>query len=338
MPDKITIAGREVGTTGFGLMAFTGRPFIIPDAEIFASINTSLSHGANFFVSGEFYGLRDPEDNLHMLKRYFTTYPEAVDKVVLSVKAGMNWVTRTPDSSPAALRASIDNILEKTGRNRIDVFCIARVDKTIPLEESYKVVKEYIDTGKIGSFCPSECSAETIRKAVDILGKQNISCVELEVSLWAIEIFENGVAEVCEEFGIPIAAYSPLGRGFLTGRFKSADDLPEGDMRKHFDRFKPENFDKNLRLVEMVEGIAGRKGCTSSQLGLAWVRQVGGRWGRDGLKIIPIFGATKQAQVAENLQSVELTDSEMDEIDGILKSFKPTGGRYFGHLEGMLYQ
>ncbi|KAK6499328.1 Pyridoxine 4-dehydrogenase [Arthrobotrys conoides] len=336
MSDTITIAGREVGTTGFGLMAFTGRPSIIPDAEIFASINTSLSHGANLLVSGEFYGLRDPEDNLHMLKRYFTTHPSAAEKAVLSVKAGMNWKTRTPDSSPAALHASIKNILEKTGRDRIDVFCIARVDKNVPLEESYGVVREYIDTGKIGSFCLSECSAETIRKAVGILGRENISCVELEVSLWATEIFENGVAEVCIEFGIPIVAYSPLGRGFLTGRFKSADDLPDGDVRRHFDRFKPENFGKNLELVEMVEGIAGRKGCTVSQLGLAWVRQVGVRKG--GVRIIPIFGATKQEQVAENLQLVELTESEMDEIDGILKSFKPTGGRYFGHLEGMLYQ
>ncbi|KAK6351839.1 Pyridoxine 4-dehydrogenase [Orbilia javanica] len=227
-------------------MTFTGRPFVIPDAEIFASINTSLSHGANFFVSGEFYGIRDPEDNLHMLKRYFTAHPEASDKVVLSVKAGMNWAT------------------------------------------------------------------------LSIFGKENISCVELEVSLWATEIFENGVAEVCREFGIPIAAYSPLGRGFLTGQFKSADDLPEGDVRKHFDRFKLENFGKNLELVEMVKGIAERKGCTVSQLGLGWVRQVGGWWG--GLRVIPIFGATKQAQVAENLRSVELTDSEMAEIDEILKS------------------
>ncbi|KAK6517394.1 Pyridoxine 4-dehydrogenase [Arthrobotrys megalospora] len=334
MSEKTTIAGREVGPTGFGLMAFTGRPFIIPDSEIFAALNTALSHGANFFVSGEFYGLRDPQDNLHMIKRYFTAYPEAGDKVVLSVKAGMNWTTRTPDSSPAAIHSSINNILQKAGRDRIDVFCLARVDKNTPLEESYEVVKEYIEAGKIGSFCLSECSAETIRKAVGILGKENISCVELEVSLWSTEIFENGVAEVCSEFNIPIAAYSPLGRGFLTGQFKSADDLPEGDPRRYFDRFKPENFGKNLELVDMVKGIAEKKGCTPSQLGLAWVRQVGG----GGLRIVPIFGATKQAQVAENLQSVDLTDAEMAEINGILKSFKPTGGRYFGHLEGMLYQ
>ncbi|KAK6510107.1 Pyridoxine 4-dehydrogenase [Arthrobotrys musiformis] len=335
MSDKPTIAGREVGAKGFGLMSFTGRPHIISDPEIFSSLNTALSHGANFFVSGEFYGLRDPEDNLHMLNRYFTAFPSAADQVVLSVKAGMNWTTRTPDSSPSALRNSIENILKKTGRGRIDVFCIARVDKITPLEESYAVVKEYIESGKIGSFCPSECSADTIRKAVGILGKENISCVELEVSLWATEVFENGVVEVCKEFGIPIAAYSPLGRGFLTGQFKSVDDLPEGDYRRHFDRFKPENFGKNLELVELVEEIAGRKGCTVSQLGLAWVRQIGGV---KGVTIIPIFGASKQAQVAENLQSVELTDAEMAEIDGILKSFKPTGGRYFGHLEGMLYQ
>ncbi|EPS37943.1 hypothetical protein H072_8515 [Dactylellina haptotyla CBS 200.50] len=334
MSSPPTIAGRQVGETGFGLMNFTGRSYIIPDEEIFACLNTSLEKGANFFVSGEFYGIRDPEDNLHMLNRYFKAHPEALDKVVLSVKAGMDWKTRTPDSKPESLRRSIDNILAKTGRTYIDVFCIARVDPKVPLEESYAVVKEYIQAGKIGSFCLSECSADTIKKALMILPREYISCVELEVSLWSTEIFENGVAEVCRENGIPIAAYSPLGRGFLSGQFKSAADIPEGDLRRLFDRYQPENFGKNLELVEKVKVIAEKKGVTPSQLAVAWVRQCGG----EGLRLIPIFGATKKEQVAENLVPVSLSTAEMAEIDQILKSFKPTGGRYFGAMESMLYQ
>ncbi|KAF3903621.1 hypothetical protein AA313_de0204785 [Arthrobotrys entomopaga] len=334
MTSTPTIAGRQVGETGFGLMAFTTRPFIISDEDIFASLNAALDGGANFFVSSEFYGIRNPEDNLTMLGRYFKAHPSAADKIVLSVKAGMNWATRSPDSSPAALRKSIDNILEKTGKSKIDVFCIARVDDKTPLEESYAVIKEQMEAGKIGSFCPSECSADTLKKAISILPKGSISCVELEVSLWSTEIFENGVADVCREHGIPIAAYSPLGRGFLTGQYKSADDLPQGDTRRMFDRFKPENFEKNLELVRMVEGLAEKKGVTPSQLALAWVRQCGG----EGLTIIPIFGATKKVQVEENLKHVTLSDSEMGEIDTILKSFKVNGGRYFAQQEVHLYK
>ncbi|KAF3936001.1 hypothetical protein ABW20_dc0109547 [Dactylellina cionopaga] len=331
---KITVAGRPVGETGFGLMNFTARPYIIPDEEIFASINAAVERGANFLISGEFYGIRDPEDNLKMLNRYYKAHPDATDKIVLSIKGGMNWKTRTPDSRPESIKRSIDNILAKTGLPRIDIFCIARVDKTVPLEETYAVIKEYIEAGKIGSFCPSECSADTIRKALEILPREYISCVELEVSLWATEIFENGVADVCREYGIPIAAYSPLGRGFLTGQFKSAADLAEGDLRRLFDRYQPENFDKNFVLVEKVKKLAEAKGVTPSQLALAWVRQCGG----DGLTIIPIFGATKKEQVEENLQPVNLTSSEMTEIDGILKSFKPVGSRYFAQQEALLYQ
>ncbi|EPS44891.1 hypothetical protein H072_1117 [Dactylellina haptotyla CBS 200.50] len=334
VPANSTVVGRKVGDLGFGTMNFTWRPSNNPDEQSFAALNAAIDGGANFFVSGEFYGTQNPQDNLFMLNRYFTKYPENADKVVLSVKGGVDLQILKPDGSPAGVRKSIDNILEKLGgKVKLSVFCIARVDSMNPVETTWKTVKEeYIDTGKIGGLCMSEVSAATLKKALAIVP---VSVLEVEVSLWATEIFENGLVEVCAEHNIPIAAYSPLGRGFLTGQLKSPDDIPEGDMRRRFDRFQPENFGKNLELVEAIKKIAEKKGVTPAQLALAWVVQQGHKY---GVSIIPIFGATKESQVIENLQPTSLTDTEMAEIDAVLKSFKPIGGRYNSHAEATLYQ
>ncbi|KAJ6259017.1 hypothetical protein Dda_5913 [Drechslerella dactyloides] len=319
----------------FGLMNYTWRPTNTPDDQAFAGISAAIAGGATFLVSGEFYGTQDPQDNLRLLNRYFTAYPELASNVVLSVKGGVNLQKFLPDGSPDGIRRSINNILDKLdGKVRLDIFCIARVDRANDTEVTWRTVKEdFIDTGKIGGLCLSEVSADTIRRAVAITP---IACLETEVSLWATEIYENGVADVCREHGIPIAAYSPLGRGFLTGQLKSPDDIPEGDMRRHFDRFKPENFPKNLELVEAVKKIAAKKGVTPSQLALAWVVQYGAK---RGLAVIPIFGATKEEQVVENLKATEvhLTDEDFAEIDALLKSFKPVGGRYNAAHEAALF-
>ncbi|KAK6335486.1 Pyridoxine 4-dehydrogenase [Orbilia brochopaga] len=332
---QTTIAGRKVNSLGFGLMNYTWRPTNTPDEQAFAGISAAIAGGANFLVSGEFYGTQDPQDNLRLLNRYFTAHPEDASKVVLSVKGAVNLQKRLPDGSPAGIRRSIENILEKLDNTvKLDVFTIARVDRSTELEVTWRTVKEeFIDTGRIGGLCLSEVSAATLQRALKITP---VACVELEVSLWAMEIYENGIADVCREHGIPIAAYSPLGRGFLTGQLKSPDDIPEGDMRRHFDRFTPENFPKNLELVESVKKIAAKKGVTPSQLALAWVGQYGAR---RGLTVIPIFGATKEEQVVENLKAadVKLTDEDFAEIDALLKSFKPVGGRYNAMHEATLF-
>ncbi|RVD84383.1 uncharacterized protein DFL_006135 [Arthrobotrys flagrans] len=329
----LQINNRNVGSLGFGLMNFTWRPINTPDEEAFAAMNAALADGANFFVSGEFYGTQDPQDNLFLINRYLTKYPENAEKIVLSVKGGVNIAVRAPDGSPEGIRKSIDNILDKLeGKVKLDVFCIARVDASNPVETTWKTIKEeYIDTGKIGGLCLSEVSAATLKKALKIVP---VSVLEVEVSLWATEIFENGLAEVCAEHNIPIAAYSPLGRGFLTGQLKSPEDIPEGDMRRYFDRFQPENFGKNLELVEAIQKIAQKKGVTPAQLALAWVVQQGKKF---GCTVIPIFGATKKSQVVENLQETSLTSEEMAEIDAVLKSIKPIGGRYNAAHEAALY-
>lgn len=202
------------------------------------------------------------------MERYFTKYPEDASKVVLSIKGGLN--NMTPDGSPENVRKSVDNCLSLLkGKKSIDIFEMARVDKKVPLETTLKALEEYVKAGKIGGIALSEVSAATIKKAVSIT---KIVAVEVELSLFTTHIFGNGVAAICAEHNVPIVAYSPLSRGFLTGEIKSFNDIPEGDFRRGFPRFQPENFAANLKIVKEVEKLAQTKGCTTAQIAINWVR------------------------------------------------------------------
>ena len=222
------------------------------------------------------------------------------------------------------MRRSVENCVKILGPGKkLDLFECARKDPNVDIEVTVKALAELIKEGKLGGISLSEVSAATIRRAAAV---HPIAAVEVEVSLWEDNAFQNGVAAACAELGIPVVAYSPLGRGLLTGQIKSRDDFPEGDMRLHFPRFSEENFPKNLELAYKLEAFAEAKGCKPSQLALAWVR---GRAGKDGMPtFIPIPGATTVARVEENLTIVDLTPEENAEIDKILKSFKPAGDRY----------
>ena len=245
----------------------------------------------------------------------------------------MDSATKSPLGSPADVRKSIDNILRiLDGVKKIDIFECARVDPKTPIEETVGALAECLKEGKIGGIGLSESGAATIRRAHAV---HPIAAVEIEYSLWATEIRTNGVASVCAELGIPIVAYSPLGRGFLTGEMKSPDDLPEGDMRRHFSRFQPENFKINLELVNKVQGLAKRKGCTPAQLAVGWVRY---QSGRDGMPdLLPIPGATTVERVEENCLEVGLTEEEYGELEEIVGSTQVLGGRYFEGEDSLLF-
>lgn len=188
------------------------------------------------------------------MNRYFTRYPEDADKVVLSVKGAVNLATYTIDASPEGIKKSVENILSiLDGKKKLDIFQSARVDKNVPIEDTIRAVAEYVKAGKIGGIGLSEASATTIRRAHAV---HPIAGVEVEFSLWATEILQNGVAATCAELDIPIIAYSPLGRGFLTGKIRSSDDIPDGEFRKTLDRFQPESFEKNLKLVDEINIIS----------------------------------------------------------------------------------
>jgi len=215
-------------------------------------------------------------------------------------------------------------------KKHLDIFECARVDPNVPIETTISTIAEYVKSGKISGIGLSEASAKTIRAAHAV---HPIAGVEVEVSLWATEIWENGVADACRELGIPVIAYSPLGRGFLTGEIKSIDDIPEGDMRRHFDRFQPENFAQNLELVAATQKVADKKGISVGQVALAWVRSKS----KDGLVVIPIPGATNEKRVQENSTEFNLTPGEEEEIEHIIKSVEIRGLRYNRVMEKTLY-
>ena len=286
----------------------------------------ALSLGANYWNGGEFYG--PPEANsLQLLAAYFTQYPEDADKVVLNIKGATN-PDLTPDGSEEGVRRSIDNCIRLLdGKKKLDIFECARVDPKIPIETTMKTLAACVKEGKITGISLSEVKAETIRRAHKI---HPICSVEVELSLFQTEILTNGVTSTCAELGIPIAAYSPLGRGLLTGQIKSPDDFPEGDFRRHVPRYSKENFPKNLELVKEVEKMAEAKGCKPSQVALAWVVQLSEQKGMP--TIIPIPGASSEAKLEENMGVVRLEKAEMERIADFLKSFEVVGDRYPKHV------
>lgn len=287
-------------------------------------MRTALQNGMNFWNGGEFYGT--PEYNsLVLLERYFAKYPEDADKVVLSIKGGCDLKTIHPDGSPEGIRRSLDNCLSQLkGRKKIDIFECARRDQNVPMEVTFGVIeKEYVQTGKIGGISLSEVRAETIHAAAKIT---KIVACELELSLFSTEILENGVAAACAEYDIPIVAYSPLGRGLLTGQIKTLDDIPQDSMLRHFPRFQPDTFPINIELVKQVEQMAQKKGVVASQMAINWTRALSKRPGVP--LVIPIPGATTSERVVENAKVLELTEEELKEIEGTLSKFEVAGDRY----------
>jgi pyridoxine 4-dehydrogenase len=211
-----TINGKKIGPIGYGLMGLTLRASPPPKEQAFAAMKASLAAGSNNWNGGEIYG--PPEANsLQLLNAYFTKYPEDADKVVLSIKGGclVGGIPKgaTPDGTPENIKRSIDECLRVLdGKKFLDMFEAARVDPNVPIETTIAAIDEYVKAGKIGGISISEVSAASIRRAAKVA---KISAVEVEVSLWATDIFENGIAEACAELDIPIFAYSPIGRGFL---------------------------------------------------------------------------------------------------------------------------
>ncbi|KAI1375682.1 putative aldo/keto reductase [Hypoxylon crocopeplum] len=322
-----TLLGKEVGPTGYGLMGLTWREKPCSQEQAFAALKTALKNGMNFWNGGEFYG--PPEYNsLVLLERYFEKYPEDADKVVLSIKGGVNAHGGGPDGSPEGTRRSIDNcIAQLKGRKKIDMFEFARRDQNVPMKTTFEVIeKEYIQTGKIGGISLSEVRAETIHEAAKIT---KIVAVEVELSLFSTEILENGVADACAQYDIPLVAYSPVGRGFLTGQIKTPEDVEkQGAHLLMFPMFQPGNFEINLKLVTQVEDLAAKKGCTPAQLAISWTKRLA-TWRKGAPKtIIPIPGATTVARIEENAVEVDISNDEMAQIDATLAKFQRAGKRY----------
>ena len=335
-----TLAGKPITANGLGLMSMltlicsdmfdtarltnsglTWHLGSVSDEVAFPVLKAALAHGANVWNGSDFYGT--PEANsLHLLNRYFTRYPEDAPKVVLCIKSGV--IGRAPhkvDGSPEGMRRAVDScnrILD--GKKKIDIFGCARVDPDVSIEVTTEALGQLIGEGKIGGIQLTEVSAASIRRAAKV---HKIDMVEAEVSLWATDVLTNGVAEACGELGIAIIAHSPLGAGMLTGKIQGPEDVGP---YAQFPRFQDENLQKNLELVNELRKLAERKGCTASQLALAWVKSLSRRPGMPF--IVPVAGARSEDRVAENCKDIQLTEEDLTEIGAVLTNFPVVGGRF----------
>ncbi|KAM4065930.1 aldo/keto reductase family protein [Hirsutella rhossiliensis] len=323
-----TIVGKKVGPIGYGLMGLTINEDL-SDEVCFAAIKAALDAGCNYLNGGEFYGT--PERNsLTLLRSYFEKYPEDADRAVVNIKGALG-PGRRPAGTRESVTASIENVMGTLGPvKRIDQFEVARKDAKCDYEkETLATVDGYVASGKIGGLACSEIDAYTIRSVAKSF---KLTAVELELSLFTTEPLTNGILEACGELDIPVLAYSPLGKGLLSGQLKSMDDIPEGDYKRMMPRFQGENFAKNLELVAHVEALAKSKGCTPGQVAINWLLSLSKRPGMP--VIIPIPGSTKPERIRENATVVDLTAQDLAEIDKILASFVTAGQRYPAALMG----
>lgn len=323
-----TVLDFEIGPVGFGLMGLTRPVDPIPQEQAFSAMDAALKYGSNYWNGGEFYG--SPERNsLHLLNEYFSRSPEKSSQVLLAIKGGRTPGTLDFDGSEKGVMRSVNECLRVLdGKKALDIFECARVDPNTPIEETIAVLAKCVEEGKIKGIGLSEVKAETIRRAAKV---HPIAQVEVELSLWTTDILRNGVARTCAELGIPIMAYAPLSRGGLTKEVseKSADELPPH--LKIFPRFQGKMLDANKRLTREVDKMAARKGCTTPQIAISWIRSLSGRNGLG--TIIPLPGAEREEWIRDNTTQVDLTLQELEELDDIVRKVPIEGMRYGGPIE-----
>ncbi|KAK6461192.1 pyridoxine 4-dehydrogenase [Scheffersomyces coipomensis] len=339
------------GNFGFGTMSMTWKPVPPPTEQSLESLRFITSHkefGTNLLNGGEFYGPNDI--NLKLLKEFVDSNSDEVNqKLIISIKGAIDMTTFSPNGSKEFITKSIENIIsyfpsDKSKRPKL-IFEIARVDHKVPYEETIGYIAEFVKAGKIDGISLSEVGIESIKKAEAAFP---ISCVEIELSLLALDIFENGILEEVSKHNIPIIAYSPLCRGVLTdSAAESADflkDIPQGDMRHHFEKFYPENFQQNIKRVHALYKFAHEVKHTSLEsLSLSWFVKISGlkeyRGVKNITKILAIPSGSTKAKIESNFGSiVELSDEDLAAIDKIIDENPVVGGRYnkqaAAHLNG----
>ena len=317
--DTVTLGlqGLEVSRQGLGCMGMSEFYGTSDEGEAIATIHRALELGVTFLDTADMYGVGANE------RLVGKAIADRRDRVVLATKFGN---VRAPDGTwlgrsgkPDYVHSACDASLERLGIDTIDLYYQHRVDPDTPIEDTVGAMKELVDAGKVRYLGLSEAAPETIRRAHAV---HPITALQTEYSLWTRDP-EDQILPTVRELEIGFVAYSPLGRGFLSGRFRSPDDLPEDDFRRRNPRFQPGNFERNLELVERVEQIAAEKGVTPSQLALAWVQA-------QGDDIVPIPGTKRRRYLEENVAAaaIELTDDELARLDEVFPAGVTAGERY----------
>ncbi len=313
---KLGPQGLEVSAIGLGCMGMSD--FYGPSDEDtnLRVLNAAVDIGINFLDTADMYGMGANE---RLLSKVLQTRRA---EIVLATKFGN---VRAQDGAflgingtPEYVRAACDASLERLGIDHIDLYYQHRVDPKVAIEETVGAMAELVKAGKVLHLGLSEASAKTIRRAAQV---HPITALQSEYSLWSRDL-EASILPTCEELGIGVVAYSPLGRGFLTGAFRRPQDFESGDYRRSNPRFSSENFAGNLRLVEVVSQIAGEAGYTPAQVALAWLLDC-------APYIVPIPGTRNIKRLKENALSVmvRLGDSQLERLYGILRESPVTGAR-----------